>query len=173
MIKKHPYDVDPEIDKDFKKVRAIIEIPLGSQVKYEFDKETGLLRMDRVLYTSFTFPFNYGFVPQTIAKDGDPIDIVILSSKSFYSLSLVRCRIIGLLKIKDSEVEDDKIIAVPIGEPEYDQVKSIKQIPKHIKKLIEHFYSHYKDLEGKKVKVIGWFSREKAKQLLKKSLRDW
>jgi inorganic pyrophosphatase len=129
--------------------------------------------MDRVLYTSFTFPFNYGFIPQTIAKDGDSLDIIILSAKSFSGLTIVPCNIIGLLKIRDSGVEDDKIIAVPIDEPEYKQINSITQIPHHIKKLIEHFYSHYKDLEGKKVKVIGWFDKAKAKQLLRKGLDSY
>ncbi len=148
-------------------VYAIIEIPLGCQVKYEYDKKLGMLKVDRVLHTSFAYPFNYGFIPSTTSPDGDELDIIVISSKAFYPLSLVKCRVIGGIKIIDSGITDDKIVAVPCDEPEYSQVKNISDLPLHYRKLVEHFFSHYKDLEGKEVKVVGWFNASKAIKLVK------
>lgn len=128
---------------------AVVEIPRGSKLKYELDKETGLLMLDRILFTSTHYPANYGFIPRTLAEDGDPLDVLILSDEAFSPLSLISCNPIGVILMLDEDERDEKIIAVAKGDPNYNGYKSIQELPQHIFNEMLHFFSVYKQLEGK------------------------
>ncbi len=128
---------------------ACIEIPKGSKKKYELDKETGLIILDRVLYTSTQYPANYGFIPKTLSDDGDPLDVLLLCSEDIHPLSLVRCYAIGMVTMVDGGVNDEKIIAIAYGDPINNTYKSIKDLPKHVMDELLHFLSVYKQLEDK------------------------
>lgn len=128
---------------------AVIEISKGSKMKYELDKETGMLRLDRVLYTSTHYPANYGFIPRTLAKDNDPLDVLVLCSEQIEPMALVRCYPIGVISMLDSGAADDKIIAIPFDDPMYNTYKDISQLPQHIFDEMIHFFSVYKTLENK------------------------
>ncbi len=144
---------------------AIIEIPQGSTTKYEVDEESGVIFVDRFAFTAFQFPFNYGFVPSTSAKDGDPLDIIVLSMHPVHPGCAIRVTPIGLLQMEDEEGIDHKVIAVPMPkvDPLYGNYQSIDQVPTILKDRIKHFYEHYKDLEpGKWIKIMGWQGREEA-----------
>lgn len=130
-----------------------IEISKGSKKKYELDKETGLIILDRVLYTSTHYPMNYGFIPRTLGDDGDPLDVLIMCSEPLEPLTLVRCYPIGVLKMTDGGAGDEKIIAIPWADPTYQMFTELSELPKHIFDEIHHFFSVYKDLEGKKTAV--------------------
>ncbi len=132
--------------KDFE---AVIEIPKGSKMKYELDKETGLLKLDRVLHTSTHYPANYGFIPRTYADDNDPLDVLVLCSEKIEPMALVRCYPIGVISMMDGGHADDKIIAIPFGDPTYNEYKDISQLPKHIFEEMIHFFKVYKMLENK------------------------
>lgn len=132
---------------------ACIEIEQGTKNKYELDKETGMLILDRVLYTSTHYPMNYGFIPLTYCDDKDPLDVFVLCSQPIHSLSLVRCYPIGIVKMKDRNEGDEKIIAIPFGDPQYNEYKDISELPKHIFDELKHFLRTYKELEGKYVEV--------------------
>lgn len=132
---------------------AVIEIPKGSKTKYEMDKDTGFLLVDRILYTSTHYPSNYGFIPRTFAEDGDPLDVIVLCSENFYPLSLVRCYPIGVISMVDSGKPDDKIIAIPFNDPTYNTYKDIDDLPKHIFDEMSHFFSIYKALENKETAI--------------------
>ena len=128
---------------------ALIEIPKGSKAKYELDKETGMLRLDRVLYTSTVYPANYGFIPRTYALDNDPLDVLVLCSEKIEPMALVKCYPIGVITMLDSGAPDDKIIAIPAGDPTYNGYSDISQLPKHVFDEMIHFFSVYKTLENK------------------------
>ena len=137
---------------------AVIEIEKGSKNKYEMDKETGALRLDRILYTSTHYPANYGFIPRTWADDGDPLDVLVLCSECIRPLSLVECYPIGVISMEDSGSLDEKIIAIPYGDPTYMSYTDVNELPKHIFDELMHFFSVYKQLERGKhteVKAIG------------------
>lgn len=134
---------------------AVIEISKGGKAKYELDKETGLLRLDRILYTSTRYPANYGFLPRTYASDGDPLDVLVLCSENIIPLSLVRCYPIGVIIMKDGESDDEKIIAIPFDDPTYNSYHDISELPKHIFDEMQHFFAVYKQLEGAKLTEIG------------------
>lgn len=156
-----------------KKVRAFIEIPKGSNVKYELDEKTGVIKVDRILYTSMAYPYNYGFVPGTLGEDGDPLDIMVITNASFNSGATVMVRPIGVLLMKDEEGIDTKVMAVPIEkvDPEFSGVKDISDLPESIKTKIVHFYSYYKSVEpGKWVKLEGWEDASKAQQFITKAI---
>ncbi len=142
------HDISPEriTRKDFE---AVIEISKGSKMKYELDKETGLLKLDRVLHTSTHYPANYGFIPRTYADDNDPLDVLVLCSEKIEPLALVRCYPIGVISMVDGGHADDKIIAIPFGDPTYNEYKDISQLPKHIFDEMTHFFKVYKMLENK------------------------
>jgi inorganic pyrophosphatase len=158
-------------------VNVIIEIPMrGEPVKYEVDKETGALFVDRFMTTSMHYPTNYGYIPQTLSEDGDPVDVLVLSPLPLVSGSVIRCRPIGMLKMTDEAGVDAKLLAVPLDKiaPMYKEVKTHKDIPSHILDSIEHFFSHYKDLEkGKWVKVEGWEGPEVAKSEILSSVERY
>jgi inorganic pyrophosphatase len=132
---------------------AVVEIPKGSKNKYEMDKETGLVMLDRVLYTSTHYPANYGFIPRTYADDGDPLDVLVLCSEPVAPLTLVRCYPIGLILMLDNGRRDEKIIAIPYNEPHYNCYRSIYGLPNHIFNEMIHFFSVYKALERKDTTV--------------------
>lgn len=159
------HDMDPaEITPtDFS---AVVEIPKGSSCKYELDKKTGLVRLDRVLYTATHYPANYGFIPRTYADDGDPLDVLVLCSEPLYPLTLVRVYPIGALRMIDGGKLDDKIIAVPFSDPTYRGVTSIDELPPHIFDEIMHFFSVYKQLENKQTAVKELFNYREAQEIV-------
>lgn len=142
------HDIDPH-KINIESFYAVIEISRGSKMKYELDKETGLMCLDRVLYTSTHYPANYGFIPRTYAEDNDPLDVLVLCSEPIYPMSLVRCYPIGVMSMLDNGAADDKIIAIPFNDPMYNSYTGIDQLPKHIFDEMTHFFSVYKALEGK------------------------
>ncbi len=143
-------------------VNAIIEIPAGSRIKYEIDKDTGLVTVDRVLYSPFHYPAEYGFIPKTLAPDGDPADVLVLINGSTYPGVVIRARPIGLLKMHDDKGGDDKILCVAHDDPNYAHVETLADLPPHFMKEVEHFFVTYKDLEEKDVHSDGWQGKEEA-----------
>ena len=156
-------------------VNVIIEVPFGREpVKYEMDKKSGALYVDRVMHTSMRYPCNYGFVPHTLSEDGDPIDILVASPVEFLSGCIVRCRPIGVLRMKDEKGADEKILAVPVDalNPYYVDIEEYSDLPKILLEQIVHFFAHYKDLEpGKWVELEGWESSEHAAQLIENAIK--
>jgi inorganic pyrophosphatase len=132
---------------------SIIEIPMGSSVKYELDKETGLMRLDRILYSAVHYPANYGFIPQTLAEDGDPLDVLVLCQEAVAPLTMVDSRVIGLMTMIDSGKRDHKIIAAAVNDPEYNSFRDISELPTHRLSMLRRFFQDYKQLEGKAVEV--------------------
>jgi inorganic pyrophosphatase len=132
---------------------AVIEIPMGSSVKYELDKETGLLRVDRILYSAVYYPANYGFIPQTLAEDDDPLDVLVLCQEPVAPLTLVNARAIGLMTMIDSGKKDHKVLAVAVHDPEYNGFREASELPAHRLSLLRRFFQDYKTLEGKTVEV--------------------
>ena len=143
-------------------VNAVIEIPQGSRAKYEVDKETGLLRLDRVIYSSFHYPINYGFIPQTLGQDGDPLDILVFCSQPIQPLCLVEANVIGNMQMVDQGQVDDKIIAVAAKDPSVNHIKSVREFPPHIIAELRNFFEQYKVLENKKVIIDNFQDRETA-----------
>ena len=137
-------------------VTAVVEIPAGSRNKYELDKVTGLLKLDRVLYSAVTYPGDYGFIPGTLAEDGDPLDVLVMINESTFPGCLITVRPIGVLYMKDRGEPDEKILAVPSEDPYHQEYFDIADLPQHYLKEVEHFFSIYKDLEGKRVEIGGW-----------------
>lgn len=132
---------------------AVIEIGKGSKIKYELDKETGLITMDRILHTSTHYPANYGFIPRTYSDDNDPLDVLVMCSEKLMPLTLVRCYPIGAIRMLDNGHHDDKIIAIPFEDPTYNVYKDISELPKHIFDEMTHFFRVYKELENKTIAV--------------------
>ncbi len=152
---------------------AVVEISKGSKQKYEMDKKTGLLRLDRILYTSTHYPANYGFIPHTLAEDNDPLDVLILCSESLIPMSLVKCYPIGVIIMNDNGSVDEKIIAIPDTDPNYNTYKSINDLPKHIFDEMQHFFSVYKQLENKSTTVDVVSDRDAAISIIKKSMQSY
>ncbi|MBI3408793.1 MAG: inorganic diphosphatase [Planctomycetes bacterium] len=149
----HPWhDVTPgaQLPAEF---IAVIEIPMGSSVKYELDKETGLLRLDRILYSAVYYPANYGFIPQTLAEDDDPLDVLVLCQEPVAPLTLVSARAIGIMTMIDSGKKDHKVLAIAVDDPEYDGFREAKELPSHRLTMLKRFFLDYKTLEGKAVEV--------------------
>ncbi len=149
---------------------AVVEIPKGSKNKYELDKETGLIRLDRVLYTSTHYPANYGFIPRTYAEDGDPLDVLVLCSESLAPLTLADCRPIGMIKMTDSGSVDEKVIAVPLHDPSYNCYNDIGELPEHVSAEIRHFFTVYKALENKTTAVDEVQNAAAARDAVKKAI---
>ena len=153
---------------------AVIEISKGGKNKYEMDKETGLLKLDRVLFTSTHYPANYGFIPRTYAKDGDPLDVLVLCSETIMPMTLVECKPIGVLKMIDDNKDDEKMISVPVGDPNYSGYNDIKELPKHRFDEIRHFFQVYKMLEkGKETQIKSISGAEKAKEVVQLSIESY
>jgi len=154
-------------------VYVVIEIPAGSNIKYEYDEELGVITVDRILYTAMFYPFNYGFIPGTRMEDGDPVDVLLISSAQLPPGVVIRARPIGVLEMEDEEGVDHKVIAVPIPkvDPRYGNVKDVRDLPENILNQIKHFMEHYKELEpGKWTKVKEFRGAEAAKELISKSI---
>lgn len=143
-------------------VEALIEIPAGSQNKYEFDKERGVIRLDRVLYSPVHYPTDYGYVPETLEEDGDPLDIMVLVTFPTLPGCLIDSRVVGVLEMTDDKGVDMKLLGVPIRDPRWHHVQDLKDVPPHVLREIEHFFKTYKDLEGKTTEVQGWKGVEAA-----------
>ena len=154
-------------DEDF---MCYIEIQKGSKSKYELDKGTGVLRLDRILYTSTVYPASYGFIPRTLADDGDPLDVLVLCSEPILPATLVRCYPIGVINMVDDGKMDEKIIAIPFREPTYNIYSDIGQLPRHIFDEMMHFFEVYKVLEHKKTSVREILSRKSAVGIVRKSI---
>ena len=152
---------------------AVIEIEKGSKCKYELDKETGILILDRILYTSTHYPANYGFIPRTYADDLDPLDVLVLCSEPLRPMTSVRCYPIGVISMVDNGRFDEKIIAIPLGDPTYNVYKDISEIPKHIYEEMQHFFKVYKNLENKNTAVNEVSGREKALAIIHKARTDY
>lgn len=153
---------------------AVIEIPMGSKNKYELDKETGMLILDRVLYTSTHYPFNYGFIPRTHCDDGDPLDVFVVCSQHIDPLCLVKCRPIGCITMLDGGKKDYKVIAVALGDPQYNHIKDVKELPNHNVEELQHFLKVYKELEPDKLTVVDkLYTASFAKKAIKQAIADY
>jgi inorganic pyrophosphatase len=152
---------------------AVIEITKGSKNKYELDKETGMLTLDRILHTATHYPANYGFIPRTFAEDGDPLDVLVLSSEPIQPSALVRCAPIGVLSMIDEGFVDHKIIAVPMRDPMYNGYTSIKELPKHIFDEMMHFFSVYKTLEDKVTAIDAVNDVEEAVRIIRHDVETY
>jgi len=152
---------------------AVIEITKGSKKKYEVDRETGFIMLNRVLHTSTQYPSNYGFIPRTISADGDELDVLVLCSESLEPMSMVQCYPIGIVEMKDGGVTDEKIIAVPFKDPHYNQYTDVAKLPKHVSKEILHFLSIYKDLEDGKVSIPPMLGHTAAQKIIKRSKAEY
>jgi inorganic pyrophosphatase len=167
----HPWhDVElPRYVED--RIPAIIEIPTGSKVKYELDKKTGLLLVDRVLFSAVHYPANYGFVPRTYCDDGDPLDILVLCQERIYPLAIMHAKVIGVMKMRDDKGEDDKIIAVHADDPNYSDYTDVWELPPHRLRELQRFFQDYKALENKKVLVSEPLGRSGALQVLRDAMK--
>ncbi|NPA85965.1 MAG: inorganic diphosphatase [bacterium] len=147
-------------------VYAVIEIPKRSRNKYEYDKELGIFKLDRVLYSPMFYIVDYGFIPQTHYDDGDPLDIMVLVDEPTFPGCLIRARPVGLLRMIDAGERDDKVLAVPVDDPRYAEIKDISQLPQHLLKELAHFFQRYKELQGKEVIFDKWEGADKAKEAI-------
>lgn len=149
---------------------SVVEIPMGSSVKYELDKETGMLRLDRILYSAVYYPANYGFIPQTLAEDDDPLDVLVLCQEAVAPLTLVQSRVIGLMTMIDSGKRDHKLLAVATHDPEYNGFHEANELPIHRLNMLRRFFQDYKQLEGKAVEVDALQPAEAALPIIEEAL---
>jgi len=158
-----------------KEIDVFIEISKNSHIKYEYDTRSKALRCDRILHTPFKYFFNYGFVPNTISGDGDPLDVIVLMEDELIPGCYIKCKILGCLSTSDDDGDDPKIIACPVNKiaPGYKELNELEQISAHTLKKIEYFFSHYKDLENKKVHIKGFLNRHQALEIYEKSKQDF
>ena len=154
-------------------VNVIVEIPKGSQNKYEYDKKTDMIRLDRVLFSPIFYVGDDGMIPQTMSEDGDPLDVLVLVTNPTYPGILIEARPIAILKMSDGSRTDNKVLCVAKNDPRYSSYKDMKDVEKHTLKEISHFFQIYKDLEGKKVQVIGWENANKAKKVILTAIRSY
>lgn len=152
---------------------CVIEISKGSKKKYELDKESGYLILDRILYTSTHYPANYGFIPRTYGDDGDPLDVLLLCAETLEPLTLVKAKPIGVISMIDNGQRDEKIIAVPSNDPTYNHYTDISQLPAHIFDEMSHFFTVYKNLENKQTAVDEVMGRDKAVQIIEQAIVDY
>lgn len=167
----HPWH-DVELPEDLEEpIPAIIEIPMHSKVKYELDKQSGMLVVDRILFSAVHYPANYGFVPRTYCGDGDPLDILVFCQEPIASLALMRAKVIGVMKMRDDKGEDDKLIAVHADDPEYSSYSDLWQLPPHRLRELKRFFEDYKALERKSVVVSDPLGRDEALKVLREAIR--
>jgi len=150
-------------------VNALIEIPTGSQNKYEFDKETGRFMLDRVLFSPMHYPTEYGYLENTLAEDGDPLDVLVLTTFPTFPGCVIESRVIGVLMMTDDKGKDEKLLAVPTQDPRFKEVHTLEDVAPHVLKEISHFFQVYKDLENKSVQIDGWEGVETAARLVEES----
>lgn len=151
----------------------MIEIPQGCQAKYEVDKQSGLLKLDRVIYSSFYYPINYGFIPQTLGMDGDPLDILVLCSQSIQPLCLVEAKVIGHMQMVDQGQMDDKIIAVAANDPSVNHIQSMEALPPHFIHQLRNFFEQYKVLENKKVEIDNFQDADRACKVIRDAIAHY
>lgn len=154
-------------------VNGIIEIPKGSRAKYEIDKESGLIKLDRVIYASMYYPLNYGFIPQTLGEDNDPLDIVVLTQVSVVPRCLIPCKVIGVMQMVDRGEADDKIIAVALQDASVSHINDVAELPEFFKIELKHFFENYKSLENKIVIVDEFLGKEKAQAIIMQSIKHY
>ena len=172
MFIKHPWHgIDPEFDHET--ILSVVEISRGKRAKYEIDKASGLLRLDRVLFTSFVYPINYGIFPRTLGEDGDPLDLLLLTQVDVEPLCLAKVRPVGLLRMNDRGEGDDKIIAVLCTDPSVNDYNNIEDVPIFLKKEIQHFFQQYTVLEGKHVIVGEFYDREQALKVIQAAIERY
>jgi inorganic pyrophosphatase len=164
----HDVELGDHIERHF---RAIVEIPKGSKIKYELDKRTGLLYLDRVLHSAVHYPANYGFLPQTFCDDGDPLDVLVLGQEPVLPLCILRAKAIGVLGMRDEKGQDDKIIAIHVDDPEYAHYQDIAELPPHRLRELERFFLDYKTLENKTVALDALRGRLDAERVVRDAAR--
>lgn len=167
---KHPWHEVSTGDNPPEFVNGIIEIPKGSRAKYEVDKDSGLIKLDRVLYASMYYPLNYGFIPQTLGEDHDALDIVVLTQVSVVPLCIVPSKVIGVMRMIDKGEADDKIIAVAADDVSVSHIHDVTDMPEYFRVELKHFFENYKTLENKKVIVDEFQSRDKAMEIIKEGI---
>jgi len=170
MYVLHPWHGADYGDRSPQTVNGLIEIPQGSRTKYEIDKKTGLLKLDRIIYSSFHYPVNYGFIPQTLGQDGDPLDILVMCSESIQPLCLVEAAVIGNMQMIDNGEKDDKIIAVAAKDPGVNYISSIDELPKHFIAVLRNFFEQYKVLENKKVEIDEFQDKDAAYKVIEEAI---
>ncbi|SHG60291.1 inorganic pyrophosphatase [Chryseolinea serpens] len=167
---KHPWHEVSIGDNPPEHVNGIIEIPKGSRAKYEIDKDSGLIKLDRVLYASMYYPLNYGFIPQTLGEDHDPLDIVVLTQVTVVPRCLIPSKVIGVMRMIDRGEADDKIIAVAEQDVSVSHINDVDQLPEYFRMELKHFFENYKTLENKKVVVDEFDSKAKAMEIIQQSI---
>ena len=170
MYTLHPWHGADYGEKAPQIVNALIEIPQGSRTKYEIDKKTGLLKLDRIIYSSFHYPINYGFIPQTLGQDSDPLDILVMCSEAIQPLCLVESTVIGNMQMIDNGVMDDKIIAVATNDPGVNYITDIKELPRHFIAVLRNYFEQYKALENKKVEIEDFQGRKEAYAVIEEAI---
>ena len=163
----------PAGDKAPEIVQAVIEVPMDSANKYEYDPESGVFRLDRVLYSPMHYPGDYGFVPSTLADDGDPVDVLVLMNRPTFPGAVLQVRPLGFLEMSDEKGRDQKVLAVPADDPRFDANRHIHTISPHRLNEIEHFFEIYKELEGKETKVDGWRGMEETYTLIREGMANF
>jgi len=169
----HPFHDLPTGPNPPRELTAFIEIPRGSRNKYELDKSTGLLRLDRILYAAVHYPGDYGFLPRTWGEDGDPLDILVMTTEPTFPGCLVDVRPVGVFRMSDDKGPDEKILAVPLADPLKREIQELDDVPRHFLDEVRHFFSIYKDLEGKSVTPLGWDGRAAAESLVKAAMERY
>ena len=159
------YEIDPGPEMP-EIVRMIVEIPKNSANKYEYDGKLAVFRLDRALYSPMHYPGDYGFIPGTLAEDGDPLDVLVLVQEPSFPGCMIEVRPVGVLDLVDNEEMDNKVLAVPNRNPRYDQIHTMDQIFAHVKREVEHFFTIYKELEGKQTRIEGWRGPIEARKLI-------
>lgn len=156
-----------------KRVHAVIEIPMGSRCKYELDKQTGIIKVDRIIASAVYYPGNYGFLPQTLGADGDPLDVLVVSQIAFHPGIFLETVPIGGVHMIDGHDVDDKIICVPVGDPKFREITGLHQLPKNTRAEIEEFFRVYKNLEGNAVQIRGSFGKARAYSIIKRAIEQY
>lgn len=151
----------------------IVEIPKNSVNKYEYDGTLGMFRLDRVLYSPMHYPGDYGFIPGTLAGDGDPLDVLCLVQEPSFTGCLIEVRPVGILEMRDQKEEDQKVLAVPVRDPRYEEIHTIDQVFSHVRREIEHFFQIYKELQGAKINILGWGGPKEARRAISDSRQTY
>ena len=151
-------------------IYVVVEIPKGSRNKYEYDEARGIIKLDRVLYSSLHYPGDYGFIPQTFYEDGDPLDVLVMTSQPTFPGCVIEARPVGLFRMEDRGLPDDKVLAVPHTDPLFNEYHGLPNVPPHFLNEVAHFFSVYKDLEGMRVKPLGWESVTAALGAIQKAI---
>jgi inorganic pyrophosphatase len=154
-------------------VNMIVEIPKGKRNKFELDKESGLIKLDRYLYSSSVYPGDYGLIPQTLAEDGDPLDILVMVNEPTFSGCLIEARVVGMFRMKDKGADDFKVLAVPNADPLFGHIRKLEDVPPHFLREVEHFFATYKQLEGVTIKTLGWSGAEEGTAEVRKCVEMW